>query len=129
MPEALKERSEIQEQYKWDLTRMYADDAAWEKALDAFDAQLQALAAYAGKLNTAAGLRAWFDAQTRAERTLSDLFCYASLRRSEDTRAEAAQVMYARAMAKYVQYGETAAFAEPEILALPEETLQAMLED
>ena len=38
MPEALKERSEIQEQYKWDLTRMYADDAAWEKALDAFDA-------------------------------------------------------------------------------------------
>ena len=42
MPEALKERSEIQEQYKWDLTRMYADDAAWEKALDAFDAQLQA---------------------------------------------------------------------------------------
>ena len=58
MPEALKERSEIQEQYKWDLTRMYADDAAWEKALDAFDAQLQALAAYAGKLNTAAGLRA-----------------------------------------------------------------------
>ena len=129
MPEALKERSEIQEQYKWDLTRMYADDAAWEKALDAFDAQLQALAAYAGKLNTAAGLRAWFDAQTRAERTLSDLFCYASLRHSEDTRAEAAQVMYARAMAKYVQYGETAAFAEPEILALPEETLQAMLED
>ena len=129
MPEALKERSEIPEQYKWDLTRMYADDAAWEKALDAFDAQLQALAAYAGKLNTAAGLRAWFDAQTRAERTLSDLFCYASLRRSEDTRAEAAQVMYARAMAKYVQYGETAAFAEPEILALPEETLKAFLED
>ena len=37
--------------------------------------------------------------------------------------------MYARAMAKYVQYGETAAFAEPEILALPEVTLQPMLVD
>ena len=27
MPEALKERSQIEEKYKWDLTRMFADDA------------------------------------------------------------------------------------------------------
>ena len=87
MPEALKERDQIQEQYKWDLTRMYADDAAWEKAMAEYEASIPALAGYAGSLNTAAGLRKWFDVQTQSERTLSNLYCYASLRRSEDTRA------------------------------------------
>ena len=129
MPEALKERSEIPEQYKWNLTRMFADDAAWEKALAEFDATIPALAAHAGTLNTAAGLRAWFDAETAASRKFDDLFCYASLRRSEDTRAEAAQKMYAKAMALYVKVSEATAFAEPEILALPEETLQTLLAD
>ena len=129
MPEALKERSEIPEQYKWDLTRMFADDAAWEKALADFDATVPNLAGYAGTLNTAVGLRAWFDAETAASRKFDDLFCYASLRRSEDTRAEAAQKMYAKAMALYVKVSEATAFAEPEILALPEETLQTLLAD
>ena len=129
MPEALKERSEIQEQYKWDLTRMYADDAAWAKAYAAFEATVPALAAYAGTLNSAANLRAWFDAATAAERTLSNLFCYANLCRSEDTRAADAQAMTSKAMALYVKFSEAAAFAEPEILALPEDTLQALLED
>ena len=129
MPEALKERDQIQEQYKWDLTRMYADDAAWEKAMTEYEASIPALAGYAGSLNTAAGLRKWFDVQTQSERTLSNLYCYASLRRSEDTRAEAAQKMYAKANATYVAYQSAVAFAQPEILSLPEDALKAMAED
>lgn len=129
MPEALKERSQIEEQYTWDLSRMYADDAAWEKALGEIDADIDAMASYAGKLKDAATIRAWFDAATELSRKLDNLFCYSSLRRSEDTRAEDAQRMYARAMAKYVHAGEVTAFAEPEILALPEETLNAILAD
>ena len=129
MPEALKERDQIQEQYKWDLTRMYADDAAWEKAMAEYEASIPALAGYAGSLNTAAGLRKWFDVQTQSERTLSNLYCYASLRRSEDTRAEAAQKMYAKANATYVAYQSAVAFAQPEILSLPKDALKAMAED
>ena len=129
MPEALKERDQIQEQYKWDLTRMYADDAAWEKAMAEYEASIPALAGYAGSLNTAAGLRKWFDVLTQSERTLSNLYCYASLRRSEDTRAEAAQKMYAKANATYVAYQSAVAFAQPEILSLPEDALKAMAED
>ena len=78
MPEALKERSQIEEQYKWDLTRMFADDAAWEKALGEIDADIDAMAAYAGKLKDAATIRAWFDAATELSRKLDNLFCYSS---------------------------------------------------
>ena len=35
MSEALKERKEMDPQYQWDLTKMYASDAEWEKAFAA----------------------------------------------------------------------------------------------
>ena len=51
------------------------------------------------------------------------------MRHSEDTRAEAAQSMYARISAKYAAAVAALSFAEPEMLALPEATLRAMAED
>ena len=54
MSEALKERKEMDPQYQWDLTKMYASDAEWEKAFAAIDPKIEALAAWEGKLNNAA---------------------------------------------------------------------------
>lgn len=129
MPETLQERGQIDPRYQWDLTRMYANDAAWEEDFGALDAKIDALADFAGKLGNAEGLRAFLDAEVRLDRALSNLYCYASMRRSEDTRATAAQSMYARIGTKYVRAVSVRAFAEPELLALPEETLQALVED
>lgn len=129
MPETLQERSQIDPHYQWDLTRMYANDAAWEEEFGALDAKIDALAGFAGKLGNAEGLRTFLDAEVRLDRALSNLYCYASMRRSEDTRATAAQSMYARIGTKYVRAVSVRAFAEPELLALPEETLRALVED
>lgn len=129
MPENLKERREIDPQYQWDLTGMYAADADWEEALAGLDDQIGAMSAFAGTLKDADSIGAYLDAVTQLELTLSDLACYASLRRSEDTRAEAAQSMYARVMGKYVQAVSAISFAEPEILSLPEEELRAIVAD
>ena len=126
MPDTLKERSEIAAQYKWDLTRLFADDAAWEQTLAGLDKQVKEVAAFAGRLKDAGTIREYLDASMSLSRTLSNLYCYASMRRSEDTRAEAAQSMYARIAAAYAGAVAALSFAEPEILALPEETLQAI---
>ena len=79
-------------------------------------------------LAVAQNIRALLDAETDLDLLLSDLFAYANLRRSEDTRAPQAQKMYARIYAKYVEAVTRTAFAQPQILALPEETLQAAME-
>lgn len=131
MPETktLKERSEMDPQYQWDLSSMYKDDAAWEHDFATLDEQVQAMTAFAGTLQDAVSIGAYLDAGTELSRKLSNLYCYASMRRSEDTRAEAGQSMYARITAKYVQAMAAISFAEPEILSLPEETLQAIVED
>lgn len=129
MPDTLKDRSEIDSQYKWDLTRLYKDDAAWEQELAGLNRQVQTVAAFAGRLKEAKTIREYLDASVTLSRTLSNLYCYASMRRSEDTRAEAAQSMYARISAAYAGAVAALSFAEPEILALPEETLREIQED
>ena len=125
----VKKRSEIPEKYKWDLTKMYADDAAWEKELAGIDEEMKEIPAFAGTLgDSPARLREWMDASVRFSRKIEQLFVYASLRRSEDSREEAAQVMFSKAYAKLVQAETLASFAEPEILAMPEEKLAAFCE-
>ena len=125
----LKERNEIEAKYQWDLTGLFADDAAWEKALGEFDALVAATAAFEGKLDSAEPIRGYLDASTAMERQLDNLFTYASLRRSEDTRAETAQRMYARVYGKYVQAMTATAFAQPEILRLSEDELKKIAAD
>ena len=53
MAEILKERSELDPQFQWDLTPMFESDAAWETALENLDAEIDSVAAFAGKLSDA----------------------------------------------------------------------------
>ena len=129
MPEILKERSELDPQFQWDLTPMFESDAAWESALDSLDADIESLAAFAGKLTDAVTIGAYLDASTEVGRKVERLYCYASQRHDEDTRDDKAQSMYARIGSKYVKMAAALSFAQPEILSLPEETLTAIVND
>ena len=129
MPEILKERSELDTQFQWDLTPMFESDAAWETALDSLDADIESLAAFAGKLTDAVTIGAYLDASTEVGRKVERLYCYASQRHDEDTRDDKAQSMYARIGSKYVKMAAALSFAQPEILSLPEETLTAIVND
>lgn len=129
MSTPLKERNEIEEQYRWDLSTLYASDEAFEKDFAKLDDLIAKVAAFSGKLTDAAAIKACFDADTELDLLLSDLFCYANLRRSEDTRAEDAQALYMRIYGKYVEAMTQTSFVRPEILALPEETLKAIHDD
>ncbi len=129
MAETLKERAELDRAFMWDLTPMYKDDAAWEDALSGLDAKIEKLVAFQGTLKDADTLLAFFAAETDANLLLEDLYTYAFLRKSEDTRAEKAQQMYAKIYGKAVQAATATAWAKPEILSLPEEQLKALAED
>ena len=129
MSTPLKERNEIDEQYRWDLSTLYASDKAFEEDFRKLDACIANVAAFAGKLTDAAAVHACFEADTALDLLLSDLFCYANLRRSEDTRAEDAQALYMRIYGKYVEAMTQTSFVRPELLSLPEETLQAIRDD
>lgn len=124
-----RERSEIENKYKWNLSSLYENDAAWEEDLKKIEEVTAKVAAYQGKLTNAENVLACLKASTDMARLISNLFCYANLRRSEDTRAEDAQKMYMRIYMNYVKAVSSVAFLEPEFLSLPEETIEEIVND
>ena len=136
MAEELKERKDMDPAFQWDLTSLYKDDEAWEAAFGQLAQKVDAVAAFDGKIAQTDGdggaaakcIRALMETETELDLLLSDLFSYANLRRSEDTRASQAQIMYARIYAKYVEAVTRTAFIQPQILSLSEETLRAAME-
>ena len=50
MPIEVKERKDIQEAFKWDLSKMYASDEAWEEALAKLDRWIPEIQAFQGTL-------------------------------------------------------------------------------
>jgi oligoendopeptidase F len=69
----------------WDLTDYYPSDASWTDAADGVTALVEKAASYRGRLTESAGtLREGLDAVMEAQRVISRLFTYASLRSDED---------------------------------------------
>ena len=79
MAAKLRKREEIPAQYKWDLSHIYPDDAAWEAALADVLASGKKFAAWEGKVaeNPRQAIREYFDLNQQAE----PVFSYAFLRR------------------------------------------------
>ncbi len=129
MSSVMKERSEMDPKYMWDLTTLFENDKEFEKELAAIDIDAEKCASFSGSLNNAESIRKFYDAYMSLSRRLSNLFTYASLRNSEDTRNPVSQSMYMRIYSKYVMISEMVAFADPEILELDEKTLKSIMED
>lgn len=129
MSEVLKERSEMDPAYEWDLTTLFADDSAWEKELTALSDEIGKSASYQGTLKDAGSVLSYLEWQTAVSRRMSDVFCYSSLRHSEDTRDAKAGGMYSRAFALYVSFESACAFAQPEILSLSDDKLNEIMND
>ncbi len=115
------ERSEIDEQYKWDLSHFYTSPSAWEMDLKACEQMIEKAAAMRGKVSEApATLAEFLELRDELYQKLERVFAYTMLLRDQDTREAEPKAMYQRAQNLAVKLGEATAWFEPEILALPE---------
>ena len=124
-----KLRSEMNPEYCWDLTDIYADRDAWERALAEAGDRVAAIPAIAGTLGRSAGdMKAGLDAIFSAAELAERVYVYAMLYASEDNGDAQAQEMEARATRLFVDFSTSTAFLSPEILAIPAETLEAWMQ-
>lgn len=123
-------RSEIAQEYTWNLESIFTANADWQRDYQAISAQIPELEALKGKL--AESGRALFEvlqARDAVFEQLEKLFVYASMRRDEDTTNSTYQGMYDQAMQLYVRATTAISFIEPEILALSQEKQDQFIED
>ncbi len=125
----LPEREEIPAQYKWDLSDMYPNAAAWETDKQRFLTRLPEISAYRGRLaESGETLLAAIGTIEEISQIIGNLYVYAGLKSNEDTRISENVARFSEAQGLYSQFQQINAFFSPELLAIPESTLNEMLE-
>ena len=127
---ALKNRNEMNPEFQWKLSDIYPDLAAWEAAYEKAQAQIPAIEALAGTLCASREqLKAGLDQIYAVLEPVTLLYTYAMLYKCGDNGDPEAQNLEGRATNLYVKLSTAMSFVDPEILTIPEETLNQWLED
>ena len=123
-------RAQVDARYKWDLTHLYESDADWDAAYGEVRELARAFAAYEGTLaGGRACVLAALDAYAHMGEKLMGVTCYAMLRRAEDSADAAGQAMDDRSVALASEVEAACAFLMPQLQALEESELEAMIAD
>ncbi len=125
----VKERKEMDPRFEWDLTPLYESDEAWEKDVASAEPLIAACTSWRGKLNTAAGVKGFLEARNELTLKMENLYEYASLRHTEDTRETQGQRMSDRIMGVYTRAMSAISFARPEFLSLEEDQIRGIISD
>lgn len=123
-------RSEVPEEYTWNLGDMFESDEAWFKEYEALKEIPAKLAEYRGKLGESAkNLLGFMKFGDELDIRISTLHGYANCKADEDTGDGKYQDLRSKATATYVGIMSAMAFSTPEIMAIPEETIEQFYKD
>ncbi|MDD7401045.1 MAG: oligoendopeptidase F [Eubacteriales bacterium] len=120
------QRKDVAVESTWDLSPLYADDAAWEAAFKQAEKFPAEIATFKDNLTSAADkLLAFLELEDRHEREISKLYVYASMKNDEDTAVSKYTGMQSQMGQFLAQYMAAASFAEPALAHLEDKTLEA----
>jgi oligoendopeptidase F len=123
-------RSEVRLEDTWDLTPLFADDAAWEAEFQSLNADYKAIAGFRGRIaESAATLRDALEFEKGIDQRIETLNQFVALRTTEDSANSDALAREARFQAACVHIGEAFSFLAPEIQALDDATFAAFVAD
>ncbi|MGM9677221.1 MAG: oligoendopeptidase F [Butyricicoccus sp.] len=130
MEKKISVRSEADPKYTWALEDVYASDALWNKDLEKARTFPQQLAAYKGRLaESAATLLEFLKLGDEIGILFDSLYGYAQRKSDEDTANSLYQGMASQAMNVMVAVDAAGSFETPELLAIPEETLERFYQE
>ena len=130
MAKELPKRSEVKEEYTWDLSAMFVSKEAWEEQLSACRTLTGELEAFEGKVTASAeNLLAVLEKSADAEQKLELAFSYAERLFDQDQKNTAHQAMSQRMYTLYTDYSSRTAFIVPEILAADTDLLEQYIKE
>lgn len=124
MADKVAKRSEIPQEKRWAVEDLYPGDAAWEEDYQRVAGLIGKVEKYKGHLGDSAGmLKEYLDYADDLDKEIEKIYLYAHLNMDVDTTDVTYQTMRMKAQMLAVRAEEENAFAQPEIMAIPEETL------
>ncbi|MFO1066538.1 MAG: oligoendopeptidase F, partial [Pirellulales bacterium] len=121
-------RSEVDPRDCWDLSSLYTDDALWEQDLEKYRQSIGGYEQFKGRLaESAEKLAECLNFDLSIDLLSERLGTYVFLKTTEDQANDKYQSMMGRFQNLAVKSGQLSSYIRPEILAIPEETMQQML--
>ena len=118
-------REEISQEDKWALEDLYPTVDAWEQERQAMESLAGELKTYDGRLGSSGQELYGFLKKTEQLNVMAEkLGNYCMRRADEDTRNAFYQAMQGKFMGTMVEIGAAVSFDTPQIMAIPEETLE-----
>jgi len=128
--EELKERAQVPDQYKWNLKDMYASDEAWEADVAAIEGMIPTLKGFEGKISQSPDqFLAFFKVYEEMSKKMDNAGSYASMSYDQDTREQKYTGFKDRIMSVGVKVGEATAWFSPELVSIPDATLEKWYKD
>jgi len=126
----LRTREEIPAEAKWAIEDLYKNDSEWEADFTRLKERLPELSAYEGRLGESAQTllsmqRLCDELNMIAEK----VYVYANQRLHENTDNATYQNLSSRAQSLLVEMSERTSYIEPEIMELPEGTIERFLQE
>jgi oligoendopeptidase F len=125
-----KERTAIEDQFKWKLSDLYSNDKTWEEAKDKIVAEMPKIEQFKGKLTkSSAELLACLELSTKLEKETSRLYIYTSMNSDQDTRDSKYMSMQQGLEQIITTYGTKTAFIEPELLTADWKVIEGFIKE
>lgn len=125
-----KLRCEIEDKYKWDLTKIYKDEKEWQKDFDDVKEEILKATSYKNSfLINGKKLYEYLKYDEVVSRKLEKIYYYAHLNHDADTLNEKYKIMTNKVSDLFTKYNELSSFVVPEILKLDEKKLVSFYED
>ncbi|MBR1890743.1 MAG: oligoendopeptidase F [Clostridia bacterium] len=125
----MKQRSEIDERYKWDLTKFCKNDEDFYARLEKVDKQIKNFKKYENKLGDEAVLFECLENETKLVKEFSLIAIYAGLRQCEDNADRKANEMNESLSYVSTRFQNETAFIDVEITKLPTDKIKSLQEN
>ncbi|MFH1467140.1 MAG: oligoendopeptidase F [Pseudomonadota bacterium] len=122
-PDANAARADIPDIYTWDLTRLFAGDAAWAERAAALPAEIHELDAYKGRLAGGPTLLACLDRYVALHSEVNRLTLYANLQAAADQTDETVEARNQQALAVLDELQAAAGFIRAEVLGMDDKQM------
>ena len=124
------DRGEISEQSQWDLSGLYSSNEEWNKDLETLEGDVPKYDNFRGTLSQSfIKLKESLEFDMNISRRLEKLYTFAHLKNDEDKTNSFYQGNFEKAMRLLNEAGRASSFIRPEIMAIPEEQIDQLLEE
>ena len=125
-----RDRTEIAEKYTWDLSQIYPDWPSWESGLGRLQELMDSYQKLKGTLSE--GPQRVLEASLLSDelgQLAYRVYQYPGLMQSQDTRDNSVQARLEQVRLALAAFRQATAWYTPELLEIPEETMQGWLDD